>query len=129
MIPPELRQQVLDRIKECKQIVLDKLGIDLGPIEVKFDLTGSIAGTARHLPLNKKCQLRLNQNYLLTELESMLKNTIPHEVAHLAADVYFNRQCHHSRYWMHIMITVFGIRHPPVYNYYNTPEAKLDREK
>lgn len=41
--------------------------------------------------------------------QSFCIRTVPHEVSHLVANWYFNRDCGHDRHWKYIMEKVFGL--------------------
>jgi len=107
MIPDELRQQVIEKIVESKSLAKQKLGLELPPITLLFDLKGNRAGEAWSY-YNK---IRLNEDYLRRFPDTMVSQTIPHEVAHLVADKYYKKNCHHTKLWCNIMVSVYDL--PP----------------
>lgn len=113
MIEPELKIKVIDKVKECKQLALVHLGLKLPPITIRFDLKGSIAGQANIEGWNcPRPWIRLNEWYLKEYPKDMLEETVPHEMAHIVADLHFKRECKHGMYWRHVMQRVYKL--PPI---------------
>lgn len=102
---PELKQRVVEKVKESKLKAKEKLGLELPPLTIKYELTGWRAGTAS----SAKYTIQLNQDYLTRFTEDMLNQTIPHEVAHIVADIYYKRFCNHNKLWCNIMSNVYGL--------------------
>ncbi len=73
---------------------------------VKIDLKGLSAGTATPA-LNL---LRFNKELLLNNQQLFLKQTVPHEIAHLLAYQLFGQKIRpHGKEWQQIMSTVYQL--------------------
>ena len=122
MIAPELKKKVIDKVIECKHLADDRLIKDYKvvprfseiPIIIKFDLKGSRAGEANAMSFNPPFRpwMRLNEWYLNEYPKDMINTTVPHEMAHIVADIHFGRNCHHGYYWRLIMQKVYDL--PPI---------------
>lgn len=73
--------------------------------EVSFDLKGTCAGMAYTLQ-NK---IKYNLGIARDNLEDFSARTVPHEVAHCIAEMYYNKNCGHGPLWKRIMKNVFGV--------------------
>ena len=76
-------------VKLCLKIAGDKYG-DLGHVDIRYDIRGQCAGQARcrRDRISGKAFdlcLRFNKEALAKDWAHMVKETIPHEVAHLVA--------------------------------------------
>ena len=76
-------------VKLCLKIAGDKYG-DLGHVDIRYDIRGQCAGQARcrRDRISGKAFdlcLRFNKEALAKDWAGMVKDTIPHEVAHLVA--------------------------------------------
>ena len=120
---PELRQLVIDKVKQCKHMATDQLKIDIPPMPVRFDITGTVAGYASTNIYTKECWIRLNPEYIVKHTYDMLNRTIPHEMAHIVANLYYGVYCHHDYRWQTIMIQVYGINDPTRCHSYEKPES------
>ncbi|MBK1644746.1 hypothetical protein CKO25_08810 [Thiocapsa imhoffii] len=84
--------------------------------EVRFDLRGTAAGQAR-VSADGPAVIRYNRELLLRHTERFMHETVPHEVAHVAAF-----HCHgfgirpHGAEWRHIM-RHFGVEPARCHNF------------
>lgn len=113
MISKELKLQVIEKVKESKSLAKQKLGLDLPPLTINYDLTGHRAGVA----YPSLFKIRLNEDYLVRFSEDMVMQTIPHEVAHIVANNYYHKQCAHGKLWCHIMSSVYNLLPVRTHNY------------
>lgn len=126
----ELKHEVIDRIQECKFIAHSKGIKDMLPITVHFDLDTSSAGkaTTYYNPITKivsKQELRFNSYFLRKFPDHFIKQTVPHELAHLIVDRYFGLHIGHGSEWKFVMINYFDLL-PDVYHMYGSTKYKLD---
>lgn len=78
-------------------------------LDVSFALKGRAAGSARYLPLPNRAEVRINRDLLLRYPRRVIGQTVPHEIAHVAAGWrYGPRIKPHGREWRFVMQTVFG---------------------
>ena len=73
----------------CLKIANDTYG-DLGPVKIRYDLRGLSAGQARCkispiTGVGYDLELRFNKEAMAKDWDHLVKETIPHEVAHLVA--------------------------------------------
>jgi SprT protein len=71
--------------------------------KIDCNLRGTTAGYAYSLVW----KLRYNKGLARDNYKDFIYNTVPHEVAHLVADRYYNKRCHHGKEWKRVM-TMFG---------------------
>src|SRR5690606_26926054 len=69
-------------VKLCIEAAEEKFG-KLPTIRIKFDLKGRCAGQAGYRP--GEYFVRFNREALRVDWEHMVKETIPHEIAHIVA--------------------------------------------
>lgn len=75
-----LKQRVLDKVKECASQIEKMYGIKMPEIKVRFDLNSARAAGLAYLRLN---EVRFNSHFLEKYKEAFIARTVPHEVAHL----------------------------------------------
>lgn len=69
-------------VRICIEAAEEKYGL-LGPVDIRFDLKGMAAGQAQ---LRRgKLIVRFNREALAKDWDHMVRETIPHEIAHLVA--------------------------------------------
>lgn len=75
------------RIKEVMDLAQRRWGVDLSGVQVRLDLRGRCAGQAgyRGIGLGRRAYfMRFNRDMILGDgFDHLIKDTIPHEVAHL----------------------------------------------
>jgi len=112
-------KEKLDKvISECYTKLEKALGHSLPRPTISFNLRGKAAGKA-HLTENK---IRLNRGLLMFYESEVLNQTLPHEIAHLAAWQHF-KHSGHGREWAWCM-GVLG--KPP--NVYHTLDVNMVKE-
>ena len=97
------QQQVCDATSDCLKRVETVFQIKLEPVTVTFDLTGRSAGMYR--VQRGKRTIRYNPYLFAKYFDDNLATTVPHEVAHYAADMLYGFQ-HirpHGAEWQAIM--------------------------
>ena len=115
------RDAVDARIAECVTALRATPGFACFPDVRRYFYTGSSAAGTAHCGQD---MIGLHATLLTENLQSMLRETVPHEIAHLAAfwywqqDIYM-RRCPkgHGREWQRIMRGVFGVEPERTHNY------------
>ena len=97
----DVPQPIKDRVEVILTETLERLKEHYPMITrpvVVYDLRGRTAGWA----IGSKT-IRLNSDLLLTETEDMLRQTLPHEVAHIVQHQIYPRSKAHGYEWRRIM--------------------------
>lgn len=100
----DLREEIIQKIEYFRSVAEQKLGIKLPDISVDFDChdsdtLGYAIDTTITLNLSHKCHRDLNQ---------LLNDTIPHEMAHVVCNLFPQFGCDHDDGWKNIC-RIFGI--------------------
>lgn len=121
-----LSQAQLDLIEEKTQDIINKaeelFNVDLGYVDIRFDIKGRIAGQARWTnvrgkgvvngiwigPTATNLILRYNQEAFVKDWDMMFNDTIPHEVAHLVCAVNPLLGNNHNSDWQAIDLALGG---------------------
>lgn len=106
MYTPNLITQTLvkEKIRECYKKLEDTTGCRIPRVSIKYDLKGRVTGQAR----GRDCVIRLNPEALFKHEEYILNQTIPHEVAHIAA-WYIYKVGGHGRHWK-LLMNILGVQ-------------------
>lgn len=123
-VSAEIRQRVLAKVDECREVIAKRFGIPIPAINIRYDINARrLNGEAR--PVENV--VRINPVYLNAHTDKYLATTLPHEVAHIAVyqvyHLHFGRrhtQAHGSE-WRGMM-AVLGIPADRC-NHYDTPEG------
>ena len=100
MIPTEILERCHNKVQDCISTIKQKYACEIRPISLSFGLKGQSAGSANVV----KHHIKINPILLMENLDEMINQTIPHEVAHIAADIVYKRSCKsHGREWKHLM--------------------------
>ena len=103
--------KVCEKVEECFLKADAFYGDKIPRCSIKFNLTGTRAGTANY----GKRALRFNRKLLVDNPEHFLNETCPHEVAHIVQFWKYwgkvNDLQPHGREWRKIMVEIFRI--PP----------------
>lgn len=92
-------KECIEAVHECVGLVRNELKIPLPAPTIKFDLRGTTAGRAWY----PQCILQFNP-ILMLKNEGFIAQTVPHEVAHLAAFHKYGMSIQpHGREWQLIM--------------------------
>ncbi len=98
-----LQRTVLVRTKALLKQAGHHFGRPVPEVKTNFDLKGQAAGMVRFPALGKP-QIRYNALLLNENTEDFLKRTVPHEVAHVIARVYYGRNIRpHGPEWQSVM--------------------------
>ena len=105
---------------EIEKIALEfyHKGVELFPCnpgipEIRYELTGVVSGKAftwggifkdSGKVVNWKGYLNFNLPLAMENQDDFLNQTVPHEVAHLIADYFFQACCGHDARWQSVMI-------------------------
>lgn len=71
----------------------------LPTVELIFKQMGHSAGQALYNPLTGEATIHINPDYLENHYESMLNQTMPHEVSHIVASFVHRKNCGHGPLW------------------------------
>jgi len=77
----------------------------------------SLRGTAAGIAYSRINMVNFNPGIAEENLEHFLKQTVPHEVAHLVANYYYCMNCGHNHKWKYIMRMVYGLEPKRCHNY------------
>lgn len=106
-------EQVRKRVQEVFALATAKYGLDLSKVAVRFDLRGRSAGMAGckrdWAGSTKDHYVRFNVDQILHgNLENMLNDTVPHEVAHVIC--YMNPMLgnNHDNGWKRVCVALGG---------------------
>jgi SprT protein len=119
------QQQIEESVKHYLSIFTEKTQIQMPAVTVKYDVTGKTAGIARGFRQVSFNQILMNENF-----DSFIKQTVPHEVAHICV-AYF---CHvkkikhipHGKLWKSTMM-MFGAK-PNTYHSYDVSNVSKSRD-
>lgn len=104
MCPPSLQQQALTHTHRLIRLACERFGILIAPPEVRFDLRGKAAGMAISPPQGSSI-IRYNHTMLAENGQAFIRQTVPHEVAHLVARALHGRHIRpHGAEWRSIMV-------------------------
>lgn len=115
----ELQNKIIEQANTWYQLGCDHFQITPKPLTIKFEKRGRVSGTA----LSSRNELDFNIILASENEEEFLKQTVPHEIAHLVADQKFKKRCIHGREWKMVM-NVFGLEARRCHNY-NTSNAVI----
>jgi SprT protein len=125
-----MKEQIKKAVEAAFVKVENCYNVKLPRPKISFDLNGRAAGTA------SRGENKLRFNLSLAEhpenKERFLRQTVPHEVAHLAQDVLFPSTARgwtkpHGREWQRIMVQAMGLP-PERCHSYNTENIKARRK-
>jgi SprT protein len=126
----DLHQQAEAAVRQAEGRARRFCGIDLPEALIDFSLRGRCAGQAR-VDRNGHTILRINQQLLKENLDDFLKNTIPHEVAHLAVNWKARKKRQrprpHGPEWQAVMQNCFGLEPVRCHAYVTTPARVVPR--
>lgn len=128
-VAPALRESAKERIRhyvELGKLAWPSVRTRLLMPTCSFDLSGRVAGMAVLYPEQpqKPGHIRINAHLLNTETASILHETVPHEVAHLIAQIAFGPQIEpHGDEWQRVMRSLG--KTPQVYHEMETKPARV----
>lgn len=119
IVTDELSTQVITQVERCYTTVENFFKRSFSRPHIELNLRGQSAGTA-NLQNNS---LRFNKQLLIENKQHFLKQTVPHEVAHLIAYQLFGIVIKpHGKEWRYIMQIVFQLPAERCHHY------KIDRK-
>lgn len=105
-------QQVKAKVQECIVNAESKYNIVMPKIEIRFDLTGKVAGSAGWKSVGgvRSYFLRFNTQMIqsLTDWDHMINDTVPHEVAHSVCQANPKLGRNHDRGWKSVCLALGG---------------------
>ncbi len=123
LVSDEIQTRIISKVKLCLQLVEGRHGLDLPIPTIDYSMVGATSGQANL----KTWAIKLNSILLMENLEEMINDTVPHEVAHLAVHaVYPNRRVVHGPEWATMMI-LFGLEPTRCHNYDTTNSSRKRR--
>jgi SprT protein len=127
----DLHHQAEAVVRQAERRARRFYGIDLPEALIDFSLRGRCAGQAR-VDRNGHTSLRINQQLLAENLDDFLKNTIPHEIAHLVVNWKAHKRCRrprpHGPEWQAVMQNCFGLEPVRCHAYATTPARVVPRD-
>lgn len=131
-IPDELQLRVQHRIAECIDIIEQRYHRRMPSPKVTYDVTGTDSAKANM----RKWQLRLNPILLVQNSDRFIAETVPHEIAHFATDLFYphvhrpglneKRQIH-GRHWIEFM-NLLGVP-PNPHHVYDTTDVPVTKRR
>lgn len=126
----DIRQQAEDAVRQAEQRARSFYAVDLPAAAIDFSLRGRCAGQAR-VAHSGDTLLRINWQLLVENLDDFLKQTIPHEVAHLVVNWQARskrwRPRPHGAEWQAVMYDCFGLSASRCHNYRTSPARVVPR--
>jgi SprT protein len=127
----ELKQEVEARVRAYREQALEHFGRTMPTISVRFTDKGTAAGNAK-LFRDGSAIVTFSEPMLEHHGEEFMRETVPHEVAHIVAGVLARmdrkRIRPHGREWQAVMRTVFGVE-PERTHSFDTSGCKVRRER
>jgi SprT protein len=120
----ELMKEVKDKVEDCILTMVSK-GFFVPYPTIDYSLTGKCAGQAITSYLEPHWIIRINVDILRANRETYLKETIPHEMAHLSV-VYDHGKVRrsHGEEWRTVMY-MLGFSNPQRCHRYDTSSVKV----
>ena len=113
---------VSDKLKELHAKTKELFSISVGP-EISYDLRGLAAGQANY----RENKIRFNRDLLEKYTHEFVKQTVPHEFAHLVAYQKFSRRIKpHGLEWKSVMIA-FGVEPARTHSFKAIPSRRMER--
>jgi SprT protein len=108
-VSAELRTRIEQVILDCMEKAVQAFGeekINQLPF-LKFKTKGRCTGRARWNHITKECEIDINPVLLNENVEYVVNQTVPHEVAHIVAFMAYGRVKAHGWEWQRVM-RLFG---------------------
>jgi SprT protein len=126
----KLTLQAERAVRDAELRVRRFYGINLPEAAIDFSLRGRCAGQAR-IDREGRTSVRINHQLLAENLSDFLKNTIPHEIAHLVVNWQARnkrrRPRPHGPEWQAVMHDCFGLEATRCHHYRTTPARIVPR--
>lgn len=128
--PEQIMRLATETVRAAEQRARDFYAIPLPETEIDFSLRGRCAGQAR-VHRSGATLLRLNLTLLTENLTDFLKQTIPHEVAHLVISWQARQKNRHPRphgpEWQSVMQNCYKLLPVRCHSYRTTPARIVPR--
>jgi SprT protein len=107
-----LERKIENRVLDLLALMAD-LGLELEVPEIRFTLTGRVAGYCTATGRGKECVLKFNLEFMERYESDFLKYTVSHEVAHYVVFTLYDRDeaKPHGEEWKRVM-RIFGVKRP-----------------
>lgn len=119
----DLENKLIHYSHEWIEIANEKLGTSMVYPDILCNLRGCTAGMA----YSSLWKIRYNLGLARDNYQDFIEETVPHEVAHLVADHYFEKRCKHGKEWKQIM-QLFG-KEPTRCHNYDVEKHRVRRHK
>lgn len=103
----QAKRRLIDRVDEVLQDAAQRYGLPAWDVSVHFYSKHRAAGYAKFHRFGQM-EIRLNLEAYYLDPQDMLKDTIPHEVAHLVCMMFPQHGKGHDRGWQYICRTLGG---------------------
>ena len=129
VVSKELQLKIETVVLECLVKAQNKWGADkVNKIPtIKYNLSGRCAGRAHWIYVTNDMFIRINPILLNENVEYMLTNTVPHEIAHLVAYMVFGKSIKPHGYEWKTVMRCFGLT-PDRCHYLNTSTVRSIRK-
>lgn len=99
--------EIVRRVQEVCALVHTKYNLDLSNLDVRLDLRGKAAGKAGYR--GSAYYIRLNVDMIQNEsFAAILKDTIPHEIAHIVCFLNPALGSNHDKGWKRVCLALGG---------------------
>lgn len=99
--------EIVRRVQEVCAMAHTKYNLDLSNLDVRLDLRGKAAGKAGHR--GSAYYIRLNVDMIQNEsFAAILKDTIPHEIAHIVCFLNPALGANHDKGWKRVCLALGG---------------------
>lgn len=105
------KQRMSAKIAEMVRIGKEKFGLDLGKVDILYNLRGRAAGMAQHRRSRNgdHFNIRFNADMLTREAaEHVIENTVPHEFAHIVCYMNPSLGSGHDSGWKAVCVALGG---------------------
>lgn len=127
----EIFERFNEAVIECLRLAGYEFDLPLGFVsdtKIRYDIKGKVSGEAswKRVGSEKHYTLRFNKEAILNHTEDMIKETIPHEVAHLVCYARPELGKNHNRGWKHVC-KILGGNGERCHSYSLTPGRKTKK--
>ena len=100
---------VIAEFRRICEIVKIKYGVDLSHTAISFNLKGRAAGIAQYNRRTRATAIRFNKDMVARDaFDHVLKNTIPHEIAHVVCYLRPELGSGHNAGWQRVCLSLGG---------------------
>lgn len=120
-VTPNIRILVYQKVVECVALLRKHYNVKLHRPKILFTKKGTVAGVAN----STNWLVNFNPTLLNENTDEFIKNTVPHEVCHLAADIVAPGESTHGPMWQQMM-RLFGLS-PEARHRYDVTNSRINR--